>query len=87
MEEIPGSYLVSTLKDCKVPWWPSGEGPGIVTAVAKFQSLAQALPQAISMPPPKKRKKEKEKSQMNNLTLYFKELEKEQGPMLVEGRK
>lgn len=26
-----------------VPWWPSGKGFGIVTAVVQFQSLAREL--------------------------------------------
>ena len=32
----------------EVPWWPSGEGPGVVTAVAQGQSLAQECPHVIT---------------------------------------
>ena len=39
-----------------VPWWPSGEGFGIITSVAWVQSLAWEFSNAVgtAFPPPKK---------------------------------
>ena len=40
-----------------VPWWPNGQGPGVVTVVAQVHSLAGELPHAADAA--KKKKKDK----------------------------
>ena len=49
-----GRLLAEQSLTFRVPWWPSGEGFGVVPAVAQVQSLAQELHATSAVPPPKK---------------------------------
>ena len=46
--------IYSKKLDVRIPHWHSGQGSGIVTAVAWVQSLAQELLHAMGMAPPKR---------------------------------